>query len=90
MEQQTATKSMQAEIHWSNDKICVDDSEPVVGTVVEDSDGQITIKDSEKEVFHQVFEGSNGDLLLRSKLTLNQRDRDTTIKGTVDDVEVQV
>lgn len=80
---------MQAKIHWENDNTTVDDSEPLTGAVVSDSDGMLTIKDNTAEVFHRVERASDGEAeIVRSMLTKGQRKRDTNIKGRVTNVEV--
>jgi hypothetical protein len=81
---------MRAKIHWSNSKTVVDDSEPVVGEVVEDTKGMITIRDAENDVYHRVYEATNGTPILKSLRSLGARSRDTYNKGTVDDVEVML
>lgn len=81
---------MNAKIYWENDNMAVDDSEPLSGAVVSDSDGLITIKDDSQEVFHRVERASDGETkIVRSMLTKNQRERDTSIKGRVTDVEIE-
>lgn len=80
---------MQAQIHWQNGTNVVDDSEPLTGTVVEDSKGLLTIKDDGQEVFHRIEQTDDGTKLVRSMLTKSQRTRDTYIKGVVTNVVIE-
>lgn len=82
-------ETMQAKIHWQNDKNVIDDSEPLTGTVVSDSEGLLTIKDDGQEVFHRVERTDDGTKIVRSLLTKGQRKRDTRIKGVVTNVVIE-
>jgi len=78
----------ECKIHWENDNYHVDDSEPLTGKVVEDNEGQITIREK-AGLFHRVSTASDGETrIVRSMTSKNQRKRDTHIKGRVTEVEV--
>lgn len=81
------TGELTANIHWEADAYCVDDSEPLTGTVVEDSDGLLTIRER-MGLFHRVERTENGGMIVRSMDSKDQRERDTHIKGRVTEVEV--
>jgi len=87
MAQQTADDELTATIHWEADPVCVDDSEPLTGKVIEGSAGFLTIQEN-ATLFHRVERTDSGVLIVRSMRDKDQRKRDTHIKGRVTEVEV--